>query len=108
MVIGALSPVADHRLTCIKCAGAPDGMLDLQFTAQLLKETAVFKAKLIAAAAAIALFGTLGGCATLEAGSGGTSPYAGRHDHNRDAKQGAAPSYTPTAPVTRKSLRPAS
>ena len=79
-----------------------------ELTAQLLKETAVFKAKLIVAAAAITLVGTLGGCATLEAGSGGTSPYAGRHDHNRDAKQGAAPSYTPTAPVTRKSLRPAS
>lgn len=67
------------------------------------------KARLIAGGAAIALVGALGGCATPEAGTGGTSPYAGRHDHNRDAKQGAASSYTtPTAPVRRGSLRPAS
>jgi hypothetical protein len=66
------------------------------------------KAKLIAAAAAIAVVGALGGCATPDAGSGSTSPYAGRHNHNRDAKQGAASAYTtPSAPVRRKSLRPA-
>lgn len=68
----------------------------------------MLKAKLIAAAAAIALVGTLGGCASTDAGAGSTSPYAGRHDHNRDAKQGAASSYTtPSAPVRRGSLRPA-
>lgn len=64
--------------------------------------------KLIAAAAAAVFVGMLAGCATPGAGAGDTSPYAGRHDHNRDAKQGAASSYTPSAPVTRKSLRPAS
>ena len=50
----------------------------------------------------------LGGCAT--AGSEvQPSPYAGRHDHMRDAKQGPAPSAVlPQAPSTRKSLRPAS
>lgn len=67
----------------------------------------MLKAKLIAAAAAAALVGALGGCATPDAGAGST--YAGRHDHNRDAKQGAASSYTaPSAPVRRGSLRPAS
>ena len=68
------------------------------------------KAKLIAAAAAIALVGTLGGCATPDAGTGNNGPYAGRHNHNRDAKQGVAGSYTvpSTPPVRRGSLRPAS
>ena len=65
--------------------------------------------KLIAAAAAIAVLGALSGCATREAATGAASPYAGRHNHNRDAKQGAAPSYaTPSTPVRRGSLRPAS
>ena len=68
----------------------------------------MLKAKRVAAAAAIALLGALGGCATLDTATGTTSPYAGRHDHNRDAKQGAAPSYTtPSTPVHRGSLRPA-
>lgn len=70
----------------------------------------MLKAKLVAAAAAVALVGTLGGCATPNAGSGNTGPYAGKHDHNRDAKQGVAGSYTvpSTPPVRRGSLRPAS
>lgn len=64
--------------------------------------------KLIASVVALAVVGALGGCAS--AGSGSTSPYAGRHDHQRDAKQGPAPSATtvPSAPSSRKSLRPAS
>ena len=67
----------------------------------------MLKAKLIAAAAAVALVGTLNGCASTDAGAGNTSPYAGRHDHSRDAKQGAAPSYTaPSTQVRRGSLRP--
>jgi uncharacterized protein YceK len=54
-------------------------------------------------AAAVAL----GGCAS--AGSGASGPYAGPHNHMRDAKQGTAPSAVqPAAPYTRKSLRPAS
>ena len=65
--------------------------------------------RLIASASALALAAALAGCATTEAGAGASSPYAGRHDHNRDAKQGGAVSDTrPAAPVTRKSLRPAS
>lgn len=66
----------------------------------------MLKVKVIAAAAA-ALLIPLSGCAT--SGAADTSPYAGRHDHNRDAKQGfAAPATTPAAPVARKgSLRPA-
>lgn len=50
----------------------------------------------------------LGGCAS--AGSGASStPYAGPHNHVRDAKQGPAPSAVPPqAPFTRKSLRPVS
>lgn len=68
----------------------------------------MLKTRLIASAGAIALVAALGGCAS--AGGGSTSPYAGRHDHQRDAKQGAGPSATaaPSAPSTRKSLRPAS
>ena len=54
-------------------------------------------------AAAVAL----GGCAS--AGSGASGPYAGPHNHMRDAKQGPAPSALPAqTPVARKSLRPAS
>lgn len=54
-------------------------------------------------AAAVAL----GGCAT--AGGGASGPYAGPHNHVRDAKQGPAPSAVlPQAPSTRKSLRPVS
>lgn len=54
-------------------------------------------------AAAVAL----GGCAS--AGGGASGPYAGPHNHMRDAKQGAAPSAVqPAAPYTRRSLRPAS
>ena len=57
--------------------------------------------------AAIALIAVLAGCAG--AGAGSSTPYAGRHDHQRDAKQGSAPSTVPPAvPATRKSLRPAS
>lgn len=53
-------------------------------------------------AAAVAL----GGCA---AGGGASGLYAGPHNHMRDAKQGPAPlTAQPTAPSTRKSLRPAS
>jgi hypothetical protein len=63
--------------------------------------------KLIAAAAAAVFVAALGGCATPGAAAGDTSPYAGRHDHSRDAKQGPASAYRPSAPVTRKSLRPA-
>jgi hypothetical protein len=49
----------------------------------------------------------LGGCAS--AGGGASGPYAGPHNHIRDAKQGPAPlTAQPTAPSTRKSLRPAS
>lgn len=68
----------------------------------------MLKAKLIASAAAVALVAGLGGCAS--AGSGSSSPYAGPHDHQRDAKQGAAPSSSavPSPAYTRKSLRPAS
>lgn len=66
----------------------------------------MLKAKLIAAAAAMAMGAALGGCAT--AGAGDTAPYAGRHNHQRDAKQGAAAPVTPAAPVMRKSLRPVS
>ena len=67
----------------------------------------MLKAKLVASVVALALIGALGGCAS--AGSGSTSPYAGRHDHQRDAKQGLASSAAPpAAPFTRKSLRPAS
>ena len=68
----------------------------------------MLKTRLFAAAVALALIGALGGCAS--AGSGSTSPYAGRHDHQRDAKQGPAPSTTvaPSPASTRKSLRPAS
>jgi hypothetical protein len=58
-------------------------------------------------AAAVAFVGELGGCAAMSAGWGDTSPYAGRHDHNRDAKQGTASPYVPSAPVRRSSLRPA-
>lgn len=65
------------------------------------------KAKLIASAAALALVGALSGCATP--GSDQSGPYAGAHNHVRDAKQGSAPSAVPPqAPSTRKSLRPAS
>jgi hypothetical protein len=65
------------------------------------------KTKLIAFTAAIALVGALSGCATD--GGGNTAPYAGPHNHMRDAKQGAAPSAVPAqTPVARKSLRPAS
>jgi hypothetical protein len=54
-------------------------------------------------AAAVAL----GGCTS--AGGGSSSPYAGPHNHVRDAKQGPAPSAVqPAAPYTRKSLRPVS
>ena len=53
-------------------------------------------------AAAVAL----GGCAS--AGGGASGPYAGPHNHMRDAKQGPALTAQPTAPSTRKSLRPAS
>ena len=68
----------------------------------------MLKDKLVAAAVALALIGALGGCAS--AGSGSATPYAGRHDHQRDAKQGPAPSATaaPSPAFTRKSLRPAS
>lgn len=68
----------------------------------------MLKGKIVASAVALALVGALGGCAS--AGGGSTTPYAGRHDHQRDAKQGPAPSATavPSAPTTRKSLRPAS
>lgn len=53
-------------------------------------------------AAAVAL----GGCAN--AGGGASNPYAGPHNHVRDAKQGPPPSAVqPAAPYTRKSLRPA-
>jgi hypothetical protein len=57
-------------------------------------------------AAAVAL----GGCAAAGSGGTGASPYAGRHDHNRDAKQGVAgsPATAPQAPIRRGSLRPAS
>jgi hypothetical protein len=57
-------------------------------------------------AAAVAL----GGCASADSGGTSASPYAGRHDHNRDAKQGVAgsPSAAPQAPIRRGSLRPAS
>lgn len=67
----------------------------------------MLKAKLIASAA-VALVAGLGGCAS--AGGGSSSPYAGPHDHQRDAKQGAAPlsSAVPSPAYTRKSLRPAS
>lgn len=65
------------------------------------------KARFIASIGAIALAASLGGCAS--AGAGGTGPYAGRHDHMRDAKQGAAPSAVQAqVPVRRGSLRPAS
>jgi len=67
----------------------------------------MLKAKLVASVLALALIGALGGCAS--AGSGSTSPYAGPHNHQRDAKQGAGPSEVqPAEPRTRKSLRPAS
>ena len=73
----------------------------------VLKEMDMLKARLIASAAAVALVAGLGGCAS--AGSGASSPYAGPHNHVRDAKQGAGPSVVqPAAPYTRKSLRPAS
>ena len=67
----------------------------------------MLKVKLIASATAIALVAGLGGCAS--AGSGASSsPYAGPHNHQRDAKQGTAGSpVQPGAPATRKSLRPA-
>jgi hypothetical protein len=65
------------------------------------------KAKVLAVVAAAALIGALGGCAS--AGGGSTSPYAGRHEHQRDAKQGAPASSAPqTTPVRRGSLRPVS
>jgi hypothetical protein len=55
---------------------------------------------------AIALIAVLAGCAS--AGAGSSAPYAGRHDHQRDAKQGSVPSQAqPSTPATRKSLRPA-
>ena len=67
----------------------------------------MMKAKLIASAVALALIGALVGCAS--AGSGSTTPYAGPHNHQRDAKQGPAPSETVTPPpARRKSLRPVS
>lgn len=52
----------------------------------------------------------LGGCASAGSGSTSAGPYAGRHDHNRDAKQGVAGSPTEErqAPIRRGSLRPAS
>ena len=51
----------------------------------------------------------LGGCAGTGSGGTSASPYAGRHDHNRDAKQGVAGSpAAPQAPIRRGSLRPAS
>ena len=63
--------------------------------------------RLIASAAALAFAAALGGCATPSGDA--ANPYAGRHDHQRDAKQGGAPSTShPTAPFTRKSLRPVS
>jgi len=43
--------------------------------------------KLLATTAAIVLTGALGGCATPGAGDQ-PGPYAGRHNHLRDAKQG--------------------
>jgi len=55
-------------------------------------------------AAAVAL----GGCASAGGGAS-AAPYAGPHNHLRDAKQGPAPSTAqPAAPSTRKSLRPVS
>ena len=68
----------------------------------------MLKTKVIVSAAGIALIAALGGCAS--AGGGSPSPYAGRHEHQRDAKQGApASTVAPTAaPSARKSLRPAS
>lgn len=66
----------------------------------------MLKAKLVASLVGLALVGALGGCAS--AGSGSSTPYAGRHDHQRDAKQGAvptAPVATSPVPTTRKSLR---
>ena len=63
--------------------------------------------KLLLLVGPFVLAGMLGGCAS--AGGGGSGPYAGLHNHQRDAKQGAAPSAEqPAAPFTRKSLRPAS
>lgn len=50
--------------------------------------------KLLATAAAIALTGALGGCATPGAADQ-PGPYAGRHNHLRDAKQGAAVPVSP-------------
>jgi hypothetical protein len=48
----------------------------------------------------------LGGCAS--AGGGATGPYAGPHNHIRDAKQGPPPSTVQSAaPSRRGSLRPA-
>ena len=67
----------------------------------------MLKTKLVASAAALALAAVLGACATPS--GDGASPYAGRHDHQRDAKQGPVPStIPPAAPSTRKSLRPVS
>lgn len=54
----------------------------------------MLNAKLLATAAAIVLTGTLGGCATPGT-AGPLGPYAGRHDHVRDAKQGPALSVSP-------------
>jgi hypothetical protein len=72
----------------------------------MFKEANMSTRKLVLIAGAIALAGVLGGCAS--AGSGSSSPYGGPHNHQRDAKQGPAPSaVTPGAPSTRKSLRPA-
>ena len=67
----------------------------------------MLRTRLIASAAVLSVAAALGGCATPTAGS--ANPYAGRHDHQRDAKQGTAPSTSePSAPFTRKSLRPVS
>lgn len=58
-------------------------------------------ARLVATAAAIVLTGALGACATPGAYNQ-PGPYAGKYNHQRDAKQGYASSAVPSqAPAPR-------
>jgi len=92
----------EFGLIQVKSRGRTADMLQTMLLGKEFTMSTRNLALLLAAAVA------LGGCAS--AGGGSSAPYAGPHNHTRDAKQGPAPSSTalPAAPSTRKSLRPAS
>jgi hypothetical protein len=84
-------------LTCINSEGPANATLGVAL--QPKKEQTVLSVKLLGSAVIVMLAATLGGCATPS-----SSDPAERHQHMRDAKQGATMPYQVPSETPRKPL----